>query len=82
MSVCKYCNQEMTDANTRSCTETMVEFPDGTKREAILYHDEDGKRCHDCGIAPGGTHHPGCDWERCGGQLIACGCLSISGEAD
>jgi hypothetical protein len=21
-------------------------------------------RCHDCGVAVGGYHHPGCDWER------------------
>lgn len=35
-------------------------------------------KCRDCGIRPGGFHHPGCDSERCprcGGQLISCGCL-------
>ena len=34
-------------------------------------------RCHDCGVAPGGFHHFGCDAEqcpRCGGQLIGCDC--------
>lgn len=34
-------------------------------------------RCHDCGVAPGGIHHLGCDCERCPncrGQLISCDC--------
>lgn len=38
---------------------------------------EPDHRCHDCGIAPGGFHHPGCDIEicpRCKGQLISCDC--------
>src|SRR5262249_14094682 len=33
--------------------------------------------CHDCGVAHGGYHHPGCDVEecpRCGRQLISCNC--------
>jgi hypothetical protein len=36
-----------------------------------------GARCHDCNVAPGGLHHPGCDVERCprcGGQQVTCAC--------
>jgi len=34
-------------------------------------------KCHDCHVAPGELHVPGCDVEvcpDCGGQWIACGC--------
>jgi hypothetical protein len=33
--------------------------------------------CHDCDVACGELHIPGCDWERCPackGQGISCGC--------
>lgn len=50
---------------------------DSAKRRMAEYMASDN-RCHDCGIKPGGFHHPGCDNERCPrcqGQLISCGCL-------
>ncbi len=34
-------------------------------------------RCHDCGVAVGGFHHPYCDAEecpRCHAQLASCDC--------
>ncbi len=35
------------------------------------------QRCGDCGVAPGGFHHLGCDIQRCAvcqGQMFSCGC--------
>ena len=85
MAVCSTCKQEMTDPATVTCKQE-VKFPDGTTMAPIPYAPSvrvralpDGGRCHDCGISPGGFHHPGCDMElcpRCGEQLIGCGCLS------
>lgn len=86
MAKCNYCNQEMTDSNTKTCTSnTEIEFPDGTKLPAIPYENDynKGRTCHDCGVEKGGFHHPGCDMERCpscGGQLISCGCLDEEEE--
>jgi hypothetical protein len=38
--------------------------------------------CHDCGVAPGQYHRPGCDVEQCptcGRQLLTCGCDFVGG---
>jgi hypothetical protein len=81
MSRCQWCDQEMSDPATVTCTaNTEIEFPDGETLPASTFHfDEPSGRCHDCNIVHGGHHHPGCDVERCprcSRQLISCGCLS------
>ncbi len=82
MAKCEFCDQEMLDETTEDCTENrVVKFPDGSVLPSVPYNPEYGgakQRCHDCNIARGGYHHPGCDMEqcpKCGGQLISCGCL-------
>jgi len=78
MAKCNWCDKEMLDVKTISCTETEVVFPNGEKLPVVHYENDDGLNCHDCNVAPGGAHHPGCDMERCPkclGQLISCGCL-------
>lgn len=81
MTVCQWCQQDMTAESAATCSQT-VQYPDGETLAPIpyaAYEDMPTMRCHDCNVAPGGLHHPGCDDERCprcGGQLIGCDCLS------
>ena len=57
-----------------SCTGELIHLADGAYMPIAWAGEE---ACYDCGVDPGGYHHPGCDMEecpRCGGQLISCDC--------
>lgn len=78
MATCRWCDQEMTQA--RSCTVDAL-HRGGERIEMVRWGDETGwrarTRCHDCGVAPGALHHPGCDIQQCavcGRQMMTCGC--------
>ena len=83
MAKCDYCQKEMKDPATTSCTPVTISI-DGADHPQIPYAPEDPtRRCHDCGVESGGLHHPGCDMEKCpkcGGQLISCGCMDDEEE--
>lgn len=74
MAKCEYCNQDMTKVD--SCSFTHILIGDKTYKRNTKYHDIN-KRCHDCNIVNGKTHHFGCDMEmcpKCKDQLAFCDC--------
>lgn len=90
MAICQVCNQDMSSVATIDCTRhRVVNFPDGEVLPAVPFTDdhpsEPLSRCHDCNVAIGGFHHPGCDVEvcpRCRGQLISCGCFDDDSDEE
>ncbi len=79
--ICEACSKEMS-LQQETCTgNAYVEYADGvllpTRPYDINTWMEGRERCPDCGVLPGGKHHPCCDQEqcpRCGAQLISCRC--------
>src|SRR5690348_15987816 len=70
MADCHWCRREMSSGE--SCTEHTLHL-DGVAWPLA----RSPRRCGDCGVGPGGFHHPGCDLQqcpRCRRQLITCGC--------
>ena len=72
MAICDVCDNEMITG--RSCTTRRLHH----ESQVFGLQPHRGRSpCGDCGVAPGGAHHLGCDLARCptcGGQLISCGC--------
>jgi hypothetical protein len=85
MAICKQCNSEMLEAATCVGREPVQigskTFPRIPYQYSHAVPDEG--RCRDCGVTPGGIHHPYCVIERCpqcNGQLLSCGCSLGSGR--
>ena len=79
MAKCKYCGEEMKEADGCSCK--YVKTTDERYFERYKVGDEgmysEGERCGDCGALFGYYHHPCCDLEACPichMQLFSCFC--------
>lgn len=89
-AICEYCGHNMLKA--KSCVSIAIKsggvelrpIPYGTnERDSEVISKATHGNCHDCNVAWGGFHHPGCDMEvcpKCSGQLISCGCIDEEPE--
>ena len=83
MFICKDCNKDMADPAVATCTKETITSADGTTYTRIpfpMIHEGkvNNRKCHDCGVMPGGIHHLFCVVEqcpRCSGQLLSCSCF-------
>ena len=83
MAVCVDCNQEMTTAATCTAGVLLIVGRRYRRRRYRAHPSARDRACHDCGVAPGGIHHLGCDDELCPAchrQLISCGCADVDDE--
>lgn len=77
---CGYCRKEMSGAlGADTCVAPLD--PTIVADESLVPENlrRSVSRCRDCNVAPGGTHHPGCDTELCSvcrGQAIS-GCVHV-----
>ena len=75
-AICNWCKQKMTYGMATCSGNVEIKFPDGETLAAVPYTTGYGgveDFCSDCGVNRGGTHHPGCDGERCPRCPKVCG---------